>query len=746
MDEQKIKKQLLKTAIIVGVCTVILCGAVFGILTYIFHAANEADHLQMKTEVEEYENRILKQIDKNFQILTTLSKAYEVSNIPENREELETSLLQTNQANSFVSLAYFQIDGNGILNTPGYGTIHDFTLEDCNPYARTAVEQSLQGENAISKMFDSTVYDGKLFVYSVPVYQNNQIIGALAASGTLEIFKDIVNGNTVMGGEGYIHILDSKGDFLVRSDHTLVKEEMETIFDGPYLSEETKTAAHEAFANQEALYGNFEYHGQKCHFYMSPIGLNDWYLFCANQLWSSSLSIGNIITWIIFFFLLILLVMFFLLYYGYYKLRKNSALLLKLAYFDSVTKAKNTYKFDLEFQEIQKKTSDYCIAAINIHNFKSVNDLFGIAGGDKLLCYIKQVIESNLNDKEFFCRDAADLFYICFLETDQSHLYQRTQNIIQTVSKITSHAVYSYEISLYAGLSIQGTREDALVALQSIQKTRHINLTFYTDELREKLREKNEIESCMHSALQNHEFKLFLQPKYDLRSNQLIGAEALVRWQKRDKTYRYPNEFIPLFEENGFCMKLDMYMVEQVCKMLQGWIQAGITPLPISINQSKLLFNNKHYPEELYHILEKYQISPSLITLEILEGIAVNDIEQIKHQLLQLKNMGFRISMDDFGSGYSSLTMLYQLQIDELKLDKKFLIQSAENNKERRKIILEQIIVLAKKLGITIVAEGIETAQDKEDMTRLSCDYGQGYFYEKPIPAQDFSEKYMERS
>ena len=187
-------------------------------------------------------------------------------------------------------------------------------------------------------------------------------------------------------------------------------------------------------------------------------------------------------------------------------------------------------------------------------------------------------------------------------------------------------------------------------------------------------------------------------------------------------------------------------MVEQVCKLLQSWIQQGIPPIPISINQSKLLFVRSNYPEELLQILKQHQVPPSLITLEILEGIAVNDVEQINHQILQLKEMGFRISMDDFGSGYSSLTMLYQLQIDELKLDKNFLLKSTDKNKHRRKIMLSQIIMLAKKLGISTVAEGIETEQDKQEMTLLACDYGQGYFYEKPIPASDFSEKYMKKN
>ena len=143
-------------------------------------------------------------------------------------------------------------------------TIQQATLDDCAEYARTAIEKSLRGEDAVSKMFDSEIYDGKLFVYSVPVYRSGEIIGALAASDTLEIFEDIVNGNTVLDGQGYIHLLDSGGNFLVRSEHTIVKEDISSIFEGPYLSEKTQEKARAAIANRESMYGEFEYKGKKC--------------------------------------------------------------------------------------------------------------------------------------------------------------------------------------------------------------------------------------------------------------------------------------------------------------------------------------------------------------------------------------------------------------------------------------------------------------------------------------------------
>ena len=282
-----------------------------------------------------------------------------------------------------------------------------------------------------------------------------------------------------------------------------------------------------------------------------------------------------------------------------------------------------------------------------------------------------------------------------------------------------------------------------MVALQSIQHTHRTDTAFYNAELHEKLRKKNSIESYMQTALQNKEFKLFLQPKNNLKDDSLAGAEALVRWQKPDGSYRYPDEFIPLFEANGFCIKLDLYMVERACEQIHAWINAGITPVPISVNQSKLLFSDRNYPEHLEKIAKRYKVSPSLIVLEILEDIATGDLGQINAQIETLHDKGFKVSMDDFGSGYSSLNMLYQLKIDELKLDRGFLRKGSETDNERRQIILEQIIRFAKKLGISTVAEGIETQQDRDNMAALACDYGQGYFYERPISAAQFTDKYM---
>ena len=252
MDEKKIKKQLLRIAVLIISVSVAVSALVLTAFSYVIRQAHDSDHIQMKTETEEYESRILKQIDKNIQFLTSLAKAFEVNDITASMELIEKNISATNKTNSFVSMAYLSVDGSGLINSIEYGTKWEITLDDCAEYARTAIEKSFNGEDAVSKMFDSEIYDGKLFVYSVPVYRSGEIIGALAASDTLEIFEDIVNGNTVLDGQGYIHLLDSGGNFLVRSEHTIVKEDVSSIFEGPYLSEKTQEKARAAIAKSEA--------------------------------------------------------------------------------------------------------------------------------------------------------------------------------------------------------------------------------------------------------------------------------------------------------------------------------------------------------------------------------------------------------------------------------------------------------------------------------------------------------------
>lgn len=255
----------------------------------------------------------------------------------------------------------------------------------------------------------------------------------------------------------------------------------------------------------------------------------------------------------------------------------------------------------------------------------------------------------------------------------------------------------------------------------------------------------NYIENNAHEALRNEEFELYLQPKADLDDDSLCGAEALVRWEERNGNILYPGSFIPLFEENGFCVELDMYMFEKVCKKLREGLDDGVTPINISINQSRLTFYKDNYIEDLCGILEKYDVSASYITLEILEGMFLKDVDEMTVRLKKLKKIGFRISMDDFGTGYSSLNMLGKVEIDEVKLDRGFLNEALEEENANTGLIMEEIVQLSHKLSTSVVIEGIETAQHDRFVKQIGCEYGQGYYYGRPIRANVFTKDFIHK-
>ena len=250
------------------------------------------------------------------------------------------------------------------------------------------------------------------------------------------------------------------------------------------------------------------------------------------------------------------------------------------------------------------------------------------------------------------------------------------------------------------------------------------------EKLKAKLIEKAE------NAFQNNEFKLYIQPKVD-REEKVIGGEALVRWYTDDGIVIYPNSFIDIFERFGIIIKLDKYMLEQVCKQQKKWLQEG-KRYHIAINQSPLNLHEDAYVDKIISIIDSYAIPHELLEIEFTENVFIEDKELVQSIITKLHEKGIRVAMDDFGSGYSSFNMLKNFDIDVLKIDKEFL--SEEANQERGKILIETIVKMCKQLNIQTVAEGVSTQEQVDFLKRISCDKMQGYYYGKPMPIKEFEE------
>ena len=660
---------------------------------------------------------------------------------------------EANEQNNFLTMAYYDTDGNGILATQGMEPAVGARLSDLAPEGRSVVKAALEGRRSVSRLFQSEVSDQRIFVYSVPVYDGENVIGALAASDHIEIFSDILSGSTVLAGGGYIHMVGSEGKFLVRSPNTVVKEDLNTIFDGPYLADAEKEEVREALKNQAEIFGKFSYEGKEYPFILEPVGVNGWYLFCVDTgEWLGMTSFGPArvlqIT-----LLGIILLMICMMLYGYRLLRGYNRELLQMAYHDPLTGAENLLRFRQRLTDALHHTGG-SVAALSIRQFPFLAELFGTEKTEQLLCRIRETMELHIRKDEFFCRDTEDRFYLFLQETDRSAVRGRLEALLGEMERNAKIGGTDYQLAFYCGVAMSGVCDDpeetavnlmshVQFALDSAKGAHSSYIWFFDTELHKKEELENYIEGHMHQALRDGEFRLFLQPKKNLHSGMLDGAEALVRWKTGAGKMIFPDQFIPLFERNGFCVELDLYMAEQACRQIRAWIDEGKNPVAISVNQSKRLFFEADYMQRLTDLVKKYDVPARLITLEILEGLALENADELNEKIRRLQARGFRVSLDDFGSGYSSLNTLVRLKIDELKLDRGFLLSAQGAEQARARLIMKHVAAMAQQLNISVVAEGVETEVDEQMIRSIGCDTGQGYLYSRPVSAAEFDEKYM---
>lgn len=423
-----------------------------------------------------------------------------------------------------------------------------------------------------------------------------------------------------------------------------------------------------------------------------------------------------------------------------------------LAMYDELTGAYNEGYFRKLLRERCEQRENCTLVAFNIRGFRNINDTYGTRRANELLCGIVAVLQDWVREGELVCRPSADLFYLLLQAEDSAGLGRRVEDMLRQISAMATATLEGLPLIIYCGAVFVGDSHapyqvaanmSYLMAALAYAKKSNCPVVYVFDEaLYQTEQLRYYIETHMQPALEQEEYQLYLQPKMNLQTDRVDGAEALVRWQSKERGMIYPDQFIPLFEENGFCERLDLYMVEQVCKTLRRWMDSGLTPVGIAVNQTKSLFVKEDYVDSLLAITEKYQIPPRYITLEIMEGLAFENLQGLNSTIQKLNGQGFQVSMDDFGSGYSSLNTLGKLEINELKMDRAFLMGAVNDPQGTQSEVLAAVLVLAKKLGIKTVAEGVETKKSEDMIRAMFCDYGQGYYYSKPIPAEDFREKF----
>jgi len=427
--------------------------------------------------------------------------------------------------------------------------------------------------------------------------------------------------------------------------------------------------------------------------------------------------------------------------------RSEFHLLKELRYREQFDLLTGIYKKNMFEQQTQKMfekypDTDFMMLHVDIYKFQTYNSVFGIKEGDRLLCYIAGEI-SRMAQKQnpmTYCRIEADAFCMCLKAAEKTELQEKLdafrtklRNFKEDYDLLPNLGVYYIEDKT---IPVSRMIDRAKLASKECKGSYIQNYFIYTDEIGQGILQEQAVVNSMEPAMKEGQFVLYLQPKYGLETCSLRGAEVLVRWKDPKKGIISPGIFIPIFEKNGLVMKLDYYIWEHSCRLIRKWLDEGRKPFPISVNISRISMYNPKIVEEIHELVLKYDIPPELFQLELTESAYTTNPNAIKEAMSRLREYGFTILMDDFGSGYSSLNVLKDIEVDMLKLDMKFM--SAGDNKKRSESIIENVVRLAKDLDLPVIVEGVEEKEQVDFLTSIGCEYVQGYYFARPMPVEDY--------
>lgn len=429
--------------------------------------------------------------------------------------------------------------------------------------------------------------------------------------------------------------------------------------------------------------------------------------------------------------------------------RKKQKEIQVIRYQDEITGLSNFFAFKIDMQKLMSMTAsnDYILITFDIDNFKFLNTTYGYTFGTEMLKIIANSLSSFIGNNEICARQGSDNFLLFVhykdevIEQIKSILYKDIND--KATLNIGHDITFTFGVCVYHNgefKEFEDLLDSANLAHKNAKQKGRGNVVWYNDEFLKKIVHDNMIVGHMRHALETEEFQMYLQPKFEIATGKIIAAEALVRWKTKEDGILFPDEFIPLFEQNGFIFELDLYMLNKACEFIKElhFENSGFT---ISVNFSRVTLYHKDFYKEVTRIMKHHKIPLTCIEMEITES-AFNGLDDfILKMLKKLQKIGFRLSIDDFGTGYSTLNLLNTLPIDVLKIDRDF-VKKIGTSKHAVSII-ELIIGVSHTLDIQVVCEGIETKKQLSYLKELKCDFGQGYYISRPVEACTFKKEFL---
>ncbi|MCR4647057.1 MAG: EAL domain-containing protein [Oscillospiraceae bacterium] len=430
----------------------------------------------------------------------------------------------------------------------------------------------------------------------------------------------------------------------------------------------------------------------------------------------------------------------------------NQARIRRVLFTDIATKGKNRFWFLFKGEQLLRSgyagRNRYAVVEIGLVKYQSICLCHSIAEGERLLGEIQTKLDMMMQKREICAHNTEGAFAVLLHYDNQKTLSERVNSMINTLRQIESDHILAFHagIAPVNATGLRSFRKDADVeaeltnagsARAILDSSDESGIAFFDQKLVEEQKWEDTVTECEQRALEHEEFLVYYQPKYDPQTNLLRGAEALIRWQSPEYGFVSPGRFIPIFEKNGFITEIDHYMLEHVAKDQRRWLDQGFACVPVSVNVSRAHFIESDLAEQIRDVVDAARTPHELIEIELTESAFFDDKKAMIRTIRKLKEYGFAVSMDDFGSGYSSLNSLKDMPLDVLKLDAEF-FRGEEAGTDRGEIVVSEAIKLAKNLQMRTVAEGVEVKEQVDFLASQGCDMIQGYYFAKPMPGAEY--------
>ncbi len=634
-----------------------------------------------------------------------------------------------------------------VINPYGYGVGSDSEIGDLAAY--DFFHEAMNGQTVIEGPLALDFNNQEAIILATPMIAYGETRGVLAGL----IYIDTLNamlGDNISGVKANL-IVDSEGNIIANnvndSDFIPLSNLYSRMEKGNIIHSDEFESFKQDITNATRGRASVHFDGESHSILYKPVGIQDWMIMyiIPEAVTQSTTNNIVIVTAIISVFVMLVVSVFGFIINS--SQSRTLARISEIAYVSQIAGINTLIKFKLDSKDFMEhnSTKKFLLIKFDVEKFRLINEALGEKEGDKILKYMAKAIEDKSNSECLCAHIHSDEFLVMLTDKDEkienwSENYQkRLYALLGENFHFNLRIVMGvYYFDAHSNTDISTAIERVNIAHHYAKETKSL-ISVYSEEFLENEIKVKAIENRMEKALDNKEFVMFLQPELDLKKDALVGAEALVRWKTPEGMMR-PDEFIPIFEQNGFIIKLDLYMFEQACNYLRAWIAEGREAIIISVNFSRKHIFSSTFVANLTEICKRYEISPQYLGIEITESSMLENEADLINIVHDLREKGFLVLMDDFGSGYSSLGLLKNIPINVLKLDKSFFSNIEAH--DRSIAVVNSAIQLAKNLKLETVAEGVETLEILEILKKMGCDIIQGYYYAKPLEQDDFKEFY----